>query len=214
MGQPCRLFKLAYSAAVDSHGCYPVGHAVGIEPVSKMCLPKTGMFQSMRGDFCRHTQRKKRVGHTETNTVLEKPAVCGLFATFSQVFEITALFGWRRSGDRAGLHRISLLTGNFTGNSAKLSLYRGLRAQEIVASRRFPETIPRELTGKAFRGTGKLRACIRDPRITLYSVLSIVDCSRFPKASTSQLQRVGGAVMIETDGLQYLKNRYSVGSSS
>ena len=94
MGQPCRLFKLAYSAAVDSHGCYPVGHAVGIEPVSKMCLPKTGMFQSMRGDFCRHTQRKKRVGHTETNTVLEKPAVCGLFATFSQVFEITALFGW------------------------------------------------------------------------------------------------------------------------
>ena len=87
--------KLAHSAAVDSHGCYPVGHAVGIEPVSKMCLSKTGIFQSMRGDFCRHTQRKRRVGHTETNTVSEKPAVCGLFATLSQVFEITELFGCR-----------------------------------------------------------------------------------------------------------------------
>ena len=94
MGQPCCLLKLAYSAAVESNGCYPVAHAVGIEPVSKMCLPKTGMFQSMRGDFCRHARRKKRVGPTETNTVSEKPAVCGLFATFSQVFEITALFGW------------------------------------------------------------------------------------------------------------------------
>jgi hypothetical protein len=121
MGQPCRLFKLAYSAAVDSHGCYPVGHAVGIEPVSKMCLPKTGMFQSMRGDFCRHTQRKKRVGHTETNTVSEKPAVCGLFATFSQVFETTALFGWRRSADRAVLPLNSLQTGNFSG---KIQIFR------------------------------------------------------------------------------------------
>lgn len=45
-----------------------------------MCFSKTGMFQSMRGDFCRHARRKKGVGHTETNTVSESP----LFAGFSR----------------------------------------------------------------------------------------------------------------------------------
>lgn len=86
--------NLAFGATVDSCDGYPIGDAVEIEPVSKICLSKTGMFQSMRRDFWRHAQRKKRFGHIETKHRVKKPAVCGLSATFYQLFEITKLFGW------------------------------------------------------------------------------------------------------------------------
>ncbi|WP_167540038.1 hypothetical protein [Afipia broomeae] len=88
------------------------------------------MFQSMRGDFCRHTQRKKRIGHTETNTVSEKPAVCGLFATFSQVFEITALFGWRRSANRAISGQVACKQGILQGNSQKYRIQGWFRSNQ------------------------------------------------------------------------------------
>ena len=45
-------------------------------------------------------------------------------AGFSAVVEVSSqlagLPGWRRSADRTGLYADSLLTGNFTGNSANL----------------------------------------------------------------------------------------------
>ncbi len=102
----------------------------------------------MRRDFCGHVQRTTRVGHPEIKHGVRKPAVCGLFATFYQVFEITAFIGWRRSADRARLYAHSLLTGNFTGKSSLFEHQSRALILETAAaqrhSREFPTRINRE----------------------------------------------------------------------
>ena len=50
--------------------------------------------------------------------------------------------GWRRSGIRTSLHTNSLLTGNFTGNSAKSGAHGDPSLQETLVPQRFFSQFP------------------------------------------------------------------------
>jgi hypothetical protein len=80
---------------------------------------------------------------------VRSPLTAGFLATLKRISLQTGLAGWRRSADGILLCPFSLLTGNFTGNSAKSWLLARQRLH-VVASvqdvrRKFPTQRIREL---------------------------------------------------------------------
>src|SRR6202022_4222566 len=100
-----------------------IRHAVRIEPVSRRCLPKTGIFQIFAGDYRRFGSRSGQFRSPETDSQFAKARYWRAFLRLLRVESPGAgLGGWRRSADHTRLHWNSLLTGNFTGNFAILGL--------------------------------------------------------------------------------------------
>ncbi len=73
--------------------------------------------------------------------------LAGLSHTKERNSPKSALDGWRRSADRAGLHGNSLLTGNFTGNSAIYGPQERADWLKVPALQRLFENSLRRLTG-------------------------------------------------------------------
>jgi hypothetical protein len=72
----------------------------------------------------------------------------------------TGMDGWRRSADRTRLRTNSLLTGNFTGNSAIFGRFDPNTKRKTAAPQRFSSNSLCSLTGKIFRITGKQSAVL------------------------------------------------------
>src|ERR1700722_12930976 len=70
-----------------------------------------------------------------------------------RVWRTARLRGWRPSADRARLHAISLLSGNFTGNFAILRHLEKVLEQETAAPQSLFAQFPTQLTGKIFQRT-------------------------------------------------------------
>ena len=89
--------------------------AIVIEPVSAENLCKTGISADRAGDFRQFRFQYQEIGSLETVSNARKAGISGRVSRRLQTVAKRTT-GWRRSADRAGLHAISLLTGNFTGN--------------------------------------------------------------------------------------------------
>ena len=90
-----------------------------LNPVSGRNLPKTGVFQLSAGDYRLFRSENAQNRGPETGGQFAKARHWQAFLLISGTFSPGAgLPGWRRSGDRTSLQANSLLTGNFTGNSA------------------------------------------------------------------------------------------------
>jgi hypothetical protein len=69
------------------------------------------------GDYRLFRSENARNRSLETGAEFAKARHWRAFLRISRTFSLsTGLPGWRRSAVRTGLHTISLLTGNFTGN--------------------------------------------------------------------------------------------------
>ena len=126
-------------------------------PVSGRSLPKTGIFQMSAGDYRLSRPENGENRSLETSGQVAKARHWRAFVRVSGIFSLRAgLVGWRRSADRARLQANSLLTGNFTGNFAIQGFESRFCRQEVPVLQRFFASSLRKLTGKIFRGTGKL----------------------------------------------------------
>jgi hypothetical protein len=124
-------------------------------PVSGRGLPKTGIFQISAGDYWRFRSRSGQFGSPETDSQFAKARYWWAFLRLQRVKSPGAgLPGWRRSADRTRLHANSLLTGNFTGNSAISGPRRRFRSKKPLRRSDFSHNSLRKLTGKIFRRTG------------------------------------------------------------
>jgi hypothetical protein len=100
---------------VRSAYCHPVSQCK-IKPVSTFWLWKTGIFWERGGDFRRELRALVGVLVPWRPTRWQKLAgFAGFLSSSTTQLAETGLAGWRRSTDRTGLWRYSLLTGNLTG---------------------------------------------------------------------------------------------------
>jgi len=112
-------------------------------PVSYRSLPKTGIFQISAGDYRRFRAKIVWIWSPETERQSAKGRNCRAFLGFMDIQSpVVILPGWRRSADRTGLRKNSLVTGNFTGKFTILRLQEAVSEQEAAEPQRLLGQFP------------------------------------------------------------------------
>jgi hypothetical protein len=100
--------------------------------------------------------------------------LAGIFYIAEGNISTRRLPGWRRSGFRTNLHTNSLLTGNFTGNSAKSGAHGDPSLQETLVPQRFFSQFPTQnnreniYENREFsRNAGPDRRCVEELAVKL-----------------------------------------------
>jgi hypothetical protein len=128
------LVRSLCSPSIDSQSkTFPAGEANEIDAVprtqwrsnrvSSESLRKTGIFAIVAGDFCRNGPPVLRLGRSETDTELQKPANSGLFCTLRDEASSlgTAWLPWEDSNLHIPIREMPFeMSGEFPHFSSKL----------------------------------------------------------------------------------------------
>ena len=96
-------------------------HRVDIEPSPPFASAKREFSKNRAETFRQNSKFRRESGIAEITEWRKGPYLAGFFANFADQNTETGLAGWRPSAVSTLLRLFSLLTGNFTGNFAKIA---------------------------------------------------------------------------------------------